>query len=185
MLSELLKQFKFFLEFDNNDVDKDNSLKDILMYTNGLIRQVYGFNIIDVNVVELRDGNGLNTLYTREGDIREITEMIVAGVALDVTPATTALKFRKNMILSPTVLTDGIMNIELTFKSGYETVAAVPTDLLLALFTVGRKVYYDGDLNRDGFTRIASDTKQAVGLLEAIPLVAKMALDARKVWSIT
>ena len=184
MLTELLKQFKFFLEFDNNEVEKDNSLKDILLYTNGFIRQAYGFNIIDIEIAELRDGNGLKTLYTREGDIREIVELIVAGVAVDVNPTTTTLKFRKNKILSTINFTAGEMNIDLVYKSGYEDILDVPADLLLALFTIGRKVYYDGDLNRDGFSRIASDTKQAVGLIEAIPLLAQQTLDARKVWSI-
>jgi len=185
MLTELLKQFKFFLEFDNNEVDKDQKLKDILVYVNGFIRQSYGFNILDVVVVELRDGNGLNTLYTREGDIREIVELIVGGVAIDVNPTTTTLKFRKNMILATTTLTAGLMNIDLKYKSGYEQVEDIPTELTLAMFTIGRKVYYDGDFNRDGFTRIASDTKQAVGLKETIPLLAQQTLDARKVWSIT
>jgi hypothetical protein len=118
-----LAKIKEYLQLDSTDTSKDALLQDLIDSASFAIQTYCKRKLLVGDYVELHDGKGLSNLYLGEAPILSVTSVKIDGQLV------TDYKTRDKMGVltrSSGVWQDGIVNVEVSYRAGYQT---IPLDI--------------------------------------------------------
>lgn len=158
-----LENAKEYLKIPAADTTKDDSLKNFINRSLGIIEQYCGRFFKARNVTEYHDGDGTEIILTAEMPINSVAELNVDGTraflaATQIAAADFVIKSKPGVIEllrggdfeTGAVFSRGQQNIKVTYNAGY---AAIPQDVEMACLIHVAYLYNRSGL--DGHTSIS------------------------------